>query len=128
MKEFRFPFFSERFKKDSDARYHDWFTQHDVLCFKPLPSVVNTSFQLQLRNARGEANLHVVNTRTVDMGFSDEGNLAVASNCIKGGFVSIVKAASLLRDDELITPFFNPRLTSPTQISYIVSILGFIHD
>lgn len=62
------------------------------------------------------------------MGFSDESNLAVASNCIKGGFVSIVKGASLLRDDELITPFFNHHLASPTQISYTVSILGFIHD
>lgn len=128
MKEFRFPFFGERFQKDSDAKYHDWFTQYDVLCFKPLPSVVNTSFQLQLRNARGEASLHVVNTRTVDMGFSDESNLAVASNCIKGGFVSIVKGASLLRDDELITPFFNPRLTSPTQISYTVSFSSSIYD
>ena len=127
LKECRFPLFCERIQSRSAVRYHDWFVQHDVLSFKPLPSVINTSFQLQLRNANGESSFHMVNTRTVDMAFSGEQNLAVASNCIKGGFVSIIKGSSLLRDDDLITPFFNVRLSSPTQISYTVLLIGKLH-
>lgn len=117
---FRFPLCRRTVFLDELKREHDWFIHHSLLSWKRSPSVIDTTLQLQLRNADGTAGFRVVNGRTVDMAFSSSNHLAMACNCIKGGALSIMNGASLLKQNELVTPFFNTSLSKPTQLSYPV--------
>lgn len=58
----------------------------------------------------------IVNTRTSDMEFSPTSDyLAVASNCIKGGYISVVKTADFGKKESLLYSFFNTERTKSTQ-------------
>lgn len=122
---FRFPLCRRAVLLDELKRDHDWFIHHALLSWKRSPSVIDTTFLLQLRNADGTTGFRVVNARTVDMAFSSSNHLAVACNCIKGGSLSIMSGASLLKQDELVTPLFNTSLSKPTQLSYPVNRFTF---
>lgn len=84
--------------------------------------VINTSFQLP-RN--GEEQIQVVNTRTTDLQFSSNSTyLVVASSCIKGGYVSVIKT-SFDQGETSIYPFYNSALMIPT-IQYYPVLFGFL--
>ena len=76
--------------------------------------MINTSFQLVGTESNTVA--RIVNTRTSDMEFSPSSEyLAVASNCIKGGYISVVKTADFDKRESLLYSYFNPHLTKSTQ-------------
>ena len=98
-----------------------WLTQHYLHSVKPTGSLINTSFPLSFNNSNNTQEFRVVNTRTVDMCFSSSSSfLATACNCIKGGYISILKGSSFQQNDNIINSDYNPSISKSVQMYYKV--------
>lgn len=104
------------FKKD-----REWFLRQYLRGITHSASIINTSFPLIIQNSNNVQEMRIVNTRTVDMEFSPSSKyLAVACNCIKGGYISIIHSSSLLSDESTIHSCYNDVLNKSTQFYYKV--------
>ena len=98
-----------------------WLTSHYLRGVIQTPSTINTSFPLTFINANNTQEIRIVNTRTMDMEFSTSSNLAIACNCIKGGFLSIIQASSLVSNEPDIRPIYNENSMHSCQVSFKVN-------
>ena len=97
-----------------------WLTHHYLRSVVQTPSVINTAFPLTSTNRNQLQEIRIVNTRTADMEFSSSSNLAIACNCIKGGYLSIIKASSLASNEPSLHSDYNNSLSQPTHFYYKV--------
>ena len=110
----RFPFIEWKLRRDWEKKHREWRLGRYYASFKRSSLAINTSFQLTSTERNVMA--RIVNTRTSDMEFSPTSDyLAVASNCIKGGYISVVKTADFGKKESLLYSFFNTERTKPTQ-------------
>ena len=110
----RCPFIEWKLRRDWEKKHREWILGRYYASFKRSSLAINTSFQLTSTERNVMA--RIVNTRTSDMEFSPTSEyLAVASNCIKGGYISVVKAADFDKKESLLYSFFNTERTKSTQ-------------
>ena len=115
----RFPFIEWKLRRDWQKKHREWILTRYYSSFKRSSLAINTSFQLP--STERNAMARIVNTRTSDMEFSPSSDyLAVASNCIKGGYISVVKTADFDTQDSLLYSFFNTERTQSTQAYFKV--------
>lgn len=99
----------------------EWLSRRYLRGITHSASIINTSFPLIIQNSNNAQVMRIVNTRTVDMEFSSSSSyLAVACNCIKGGYISIIHSSSFLSEESTIHSFYNDSLNKPTQFYYKV--------
>ena len=116
----RFPFIEWKLRRDWEKKHREWILGRYYSSFKRSSLAINTSFQLTSTERNVMA--RIVNTRTSDMEFSPTSDyLAVASNCIKGGYISVVKTADFDKKESLLYSFFNTEQTKSTQDYFKVS-------
>lgn len=121
-----FMFIERKIKRNWEKKHREWILSRYYASFKRSPLVINTSFQLTL--SERNTMTRIVNTRTSDMEFSPSSEyLAIASNCIKGGYISVVKTADFDKKDSILYSYFNPRQTKSTQEYFKVNSYIFFH-
>ena len=115
-----FPLFRSRVDINYPRKDRSWLVEHYLRDVLQTPSIIETSFPLTMTNANNVQEIRVVNTRTADMEFSPSSDLAIACNCIKGGFLSVIKGSSLLSNEEVIRSHYNSSLLQSTVFCYKV--------
>ena len=110
----KLPLFDVKVQPRWKQIHRNWTQEQYFSHFKRSSTMINTSFQLPDLSRPNAARF--VNTRTSDMEFSPSSALlAVASNCIKGGYISVLKPDELDKKEALLYSYYNSDLLKPTQ-------------